>query len=185
MELYHISENPKLSLLEPGYSKLIPWFSDTHHVFAADIKHLHFYLLPWNCPRLVFSVDADCERSNDQYPLEKESYTKSILAVDSEWLKTIQRKTLYLYLVPFESFKLLSSVNGIFGSPKELTAIKVFPVYNILEYLISLKVEIRLTPSLQQIAAELKNKGIPYYGYGIHKPPMQSIKLINNLNADI
>ncbi len=160
--LFHISENPKIKVFEPRPSTSGFDLITDNVVFAISEKLLHNYILPRNCPRVTFYATANTT-SADIDRFFGQSAAEYIIAVESRWLKQIERTTLYCYEFPAETFSLLDECAGYYISYQTITPVSVKPIYNILEELLSRKnVELRFMPEIGKLADAVKQSSLNF-----------------------
>jgi hypothetical protein len=159
--LFHISEEPGISLFEPRPS---PSYFDTitgDVVFAIADRLLHNYLLPRDCPRVTYYVNAGTTIS-DKERFMGESSAEYIITVESGWYQRIKETTLYCYEFPVDTFTLIDECAGYYVSYQPVVPISVKQIGDILAELLSRDVELRFTPSLIELADSVRRSSLGF-----------------------
>lgn len=161
MNLYHISESARISRFvpRPSPSPLENLTEDV--VFAISEKLLHNYLLPRDCPRVCFYANPQSS-AGDREKFMGLGPAPFVVAVENNWLKTIERTTLYKYEMPTENFELIDECAQYYISRQSVEPLSIKPVYNILEEMLSRNIELRFMPSIQTLAQTVKSSSLSY-----------------------
>lgn len=146
--LYHVSDQPAISLLEPRPVQ-------PHHprqdmppvVWAIGERLLHNYLLPRDCPRVTFYAAAGSDPA-DVARLLGTTTARHVVAIESAWLERVRAATLWLYELPPDTFELLDPIAAYHVSQAAVRPTAVRRVDDLLGELARRDVELRITPSL-------------------------------------
>ena len=149
--LFHVSEEPGISLFEPRPSPSFFEEIKGDVVFAISGKLLHNYLLPRDCPRVCYYASTETTE-NDREQFIGFSAADFIINVESGWYEKVKNTTLYCYEFPIALFTMLDECAGYYISYQAIVPSSVTPVADILAELLSRNIEIRFTPSLIQLA---------------------------------
>jgi hypothetical protein len=161
MRLFHVSEQPGITLFEPRKSPSCFPAIKGDVVFAIADKLLHNYLLPRDCPRVTWYAGAQTTNS-DKDRFIGASAADYIIVVESGWYRLIQEAILYCYEFPVESFSMLDECAGYYISYEAVSPLYVTPVTDIVTELLSRKVELRFTPSLIRLADEVSKSSLNF-----------------------
>jgi hypothetical protein len=159
--LFHISENPKIEIFIPRVSP--SHFDDigSDVVFAISEKLLHNYLFPRDCPRIAFYATNKTSQE-DKERLMGPTTATYVVAVENRWMTAIQKTTLFVYEMPAPYFSLLDECAGYYISRRTVAPLSIKPVYNILEELLKREIELRMMPSLQNLAVQIGRSTLNY-----------------------
>jgi hypothetical protein len=130
-------------------------------VWAIDFEHLHNYLIPRDCPRVVFFAKPDSD-PEDVKQLMGGTSAKNVVAIESIWLPEVQRQCLYRYEFNPESFILVDKVAGYWISRHSAISIAETRIDNILTALLEHDVELRIMPSLWKLREEVIKSTLEY-----------------------
>jgi len=146
--LYHVSDQPDITLFEPRPVRAGHPHGDLSAVvWAVGERRLHNYLLPRDCPRVTFYATADSGPA-DVARLLGTTAARHVVAVESGWLDTIRNTTLWLYELPGQPFTLLDPIAVYYVTHKSVRPLSVRRVDDLLAELAARDVELRITPSL-------------------------------------
>jgi hypothetical protein len=123
-KLFHISEQPGISIFNPRPS---PSHFDNitgDVVFAISEELLHNYLLPRDCPRVTFYAGPNTT-DIDKQRFMGDTSAKHIVIIESEWYERIKQTTLYCYEFAADGFMLIDECAGYYVSYKPAMPITV------------------------------------------------------------
>jgi len=109
VKLFHLSDDPGISLFEPR------WHEQTSRalVWAIDERRIANYLLPRDCPRVCFWRGPAGAAEDGRRLLGDE---EAIIAIESGWLDRVERAELYRYTFPADRFVLEDETAGYWVS---------------------------------------------------------------------
>jgi hypothetical protein len=159
--LFHISEQPGISIFTPRPS---PSYFDNitgDVVFAISEQLLHNYLLPRDCPRVTFYAGADTTTADKQKFMDN---TKAghVVAVESGWYQQIKETTLNCYEFLPDDFMLIDECAGYYVSYKPVMPIEVTIIDDIIAALLNRDIELRFMPSLIDIADAVRDSSLQF-----------------------
>ncbi|QEC79545.1 DUF6886 family protein [Mucilaginibacter ginsenosidivorax] len=159
--LFHVSEQPGIQLFEPRPSP--SYFSEIKGdvVFAIDASLLHNYLLPRNCPRVTFYLNAETLWA-DKERFMGSTTANHVVVVESGWYQRILEATLYCYQLPADGFTLLDACAGYYICYQPVVPTSVTPVNDIIGELLWRNVELRFTPSIIQLANDVSQSSLNF-----------------------
>ena len=159
--LFHISEEPGISIFQPRPS---PSHFDNINgdvVFAISGRLLHNYLLPRDCPRVTcYATEQTTEADKERFI--GNSSARHVVIVESGWYRRIKETTLYNYEFPQESFTPIDECAGYYISYKPVIPLSVTPVNDIMAELFSRNIELRFTPSLIKLADAVSKSSLNF-----------------------
>ncbi|HEV2109230.1 MAG TPA: hypothetical protein VGR16_13285 [Thermomicrobiales bacterium] len=146
--LYHYSEDGTIVRLDPRPSSLLP--DHQHAVWAIDAEHAPHYWFPRDCPRIACwagpgTTILDATRFLGYSRAEK------IIAIEAAWLARVRKTELYAYEMPAETFAIHDVNAGYYLSRAPVLPLAIEPVGDLLARLVSIGIELRITPSLQPL----------------------------------
>jgi hypothetical protein len=160
-KLFHISEQPGISIFtpRPSPSHFVNITGDV--VFAISEELLHNYLLPRDCPRVTFYAGPNTG-DNDKQRFISSSIASHVIIVENGWYERIKQTTLYCYeLAPYD-FMLIDECAGYYVSYKPAVPIAVTIIDDIMPALLNRQIELRFTPSLVGIADAVKESSLQF-----------------------
>jgi hypothetical protein len=149
--LFHVSEEPGITIFEPRPSPSFFTAIKGDVVFAIGERLLQNYLLPRDCPRVTYyatekTILADKEKffggSNADF----------VVVVESGWYERIKNSVLYCYEFPADSFELLDECAGYYISYNPVSPVSTEVIEDVMGKLLQPNVELRFIPSLLKIA---------------------------------
>ena len=149
--LFHVSEQPGITVFEPRPSSSFFAEITGDVVFAIADSLLHNYLLPRDCPRVTYY------QTDKTTPAHKEKFfgqskADFVIIVESGWYERIKNATLYCYELPNEGFMLLDECAGYYMCYQPAIPAETRTIADIMAELLKRNVELRFTPSLIEIA---------------------------------
>jgi hypothetical protein len=160
-KLFHISEQPGISIFNPRPS---PSHFDNISgdiVFAISEDLLHNYLLPRDCPRVTFYAGLNTSDKDRQRFLGN-TKADHVLIVESGWYQRIKQTVLYCYEFAPEDFILIDECAGYYVSYKPVVPVGVIVIDDILAVLLNRNIELRFTPSLIEIAEAVRESSLQF-----------------------
>ena len=158
--VFHVSEEPGISVFEPRPSPSYFESINGDVVFAVSGQLLHNYLLPRDCPRVTWYAGEHTNITDKNKYLN--STTPYVVTVESGWYQRIKSTVLYCYEFPINNFMLLDECAGYYISYQQGVPISVTVIDDIITELLKRNVELRFTPSLIQLAAEIKTTSLNF-----------------------
>ncbi|WPU97774.1 hypothetical protein SNE26_17240 [Mucilaginibacter sp. cycad4] len=159
--LFHISEQPGISIFAPRPSPSNFDNITADVVFAISDQLLHNYLLPRDCPRVTFYT-GPYTTATDKQKFIGNTTASHIVAVESGWYQQIKKTTLYCYEFMPDDFMLIDECAGYYVSYKPALPIAVTVIDDIMATLLSRDIELRFMPSLTEIADAVRNSSLQF-----------------------
>ncbi|GAB4115429.1 MAG: hypothetical protein Fur005_47300 [Roseiflexaceae bacterium] len=152
MRLFHISEDPAITRFVPRAPLVQAGMPAV--VWAVAEPRLWSYLLPRDCPRVLFhagagTTSADCER----YLLGDRA--ARVLAIETAWYQRCLTTPIYRYEFMPESFVLQDAPAHYYVATTEQIPIACVPIANPLAALIEDGVELRIMPTLWVLSDQI------------------------------
>ena len=159
--LFHVSEEPGLKLFHPRPVPSREAGVSGDAVWAIDEMHLPNYLLPRDCPRVVFRA-SDSTTAHDKNKFFFDSSTTHTVAVESAWFERIGKCTLYLYEFPAGSFELVDANAGYYISRCAVTAVTSSEINDPVRELLKQNIEVRFLPELWTLRNQVMESTLEY-----------------------
>lgn len=141
--LYHFSEEANIEIFKPRPTSILP----KPVVWGIDKEHSLHYYFPRDCPRVIY-WKGEHTKKIDKKRFFSNSSADKIIAVENRWLEQIYDTTLFVYSFHEDAFEIVDKTAGYFVSYEDVVPVRVEPVGNLLEKILSEKVEVRFTPDL-------------------------------------
>jgi hypothetical protein len=159
--LFHISEQPGISIFTPRVSPSHFNNISGDVVFAISNQLLHNYLLPRDCPRVTFYADANTIDA-DKQKFMGNTTAGHVVAVESGWYQQIKETTLYCYEFLPDDFIQIDECAGYYVSYKQVVPVAVTVIDDIMAALLSRDIELRFMPSLISIAGAVRDSSLQF-----------------------
>lgn len=159
--LFHISEEPGITVFEPRPSPSSIENVKSDVVFAISDKLLHNYLLPRDCPRVTFYSKHDTTHQ-DKVKYFGESAADFVVVVEHKWIPAIKNTMLYCYEFPVGTFVLLDESAGYHISYESVVPLSVHPIHNVFEEFHIRNVEVRMMENLWNLAQDVSKSTLEY-----------------------
>ncbi|WP_121811614.1 DUF6886 family protein [Mucilaginibacter kameinonensis] len=159
--LFHISEQPGISIFTPRPS---PSHFDNvtgDVVFAISDQLLHNYLLPRDCPRVTFYAGKNTT-DNDKNQFMGNTTAHYVIAVENGWYQQIKETILFRYEFAPDDFMLIDECAGYYVSYKPALPIAVTVIDDIMAALLGRNIELRFMPSLIGIAEAVRDSSLQF-----------------------
>lgn len=160
MRLFHVSEEPDISVFEPRPVVRRDLDPAAKYVWAIDEDHLPNFLTPRNCPRV-------CYRVNDRTTAEDmENYigtsAQHVVIIEADWLERLKNTELYLYEFDPKDFTLQDEVAGYYVSTVTVRPIQKTKVRDLPAEIRKRGVELQTAPNLHLIAEYIKKSSFDW-----------------------
>lgn len=154
MRLFHVSEEPDISVFEPR--PVARWDLDpaAKYVWAIDEDHLSNFLTPRNCPRVCYRVN-DHTTAEDMQAYIRTS-ARHVVIIEADWLERLKSTELYLYEFDPKDFTLQDVVAGYYVSTVTVRPIQKTKVRDLPAEIRRRGAELRTAPNLHRIAEDIK-----------------------------
>jgi hypothetical protein len=161
LRLFHISDDPHITLFAPRPSPSHYDMITGDVVFAVSGELLHNYLLPRNCPRVSFYPGPNTTLEDVRYFMG-DTTARYVLAIEKNWVPAVQAAAIYCYELPVDDFILLDECAGYYISYRAIPPIAVTRIDNLLDELLIRDVELRIVESLWPLADAVKASTMNY-----------------------
>lgn len=155
MRLFHVSEDPNITVFHPRLPTRSDLDPSVGLVWAIDEAHLPNFLTPRDCPRVAYSV---CEETTkeDRERFFSSQGTSHALIIENKWFSAMQNTTLYLYEMDPGGFRLQDGVAGYYVSVQTQYPLQKHIKSDLFGELFCRNVEVRFADNLWSIAEAVK-----------------------------
>jgi hypothetical protein len=142
--LYHFSEDPNIERFVPH----VPRTNPAHRpaVWAIDGDHAPLYWFPRDCPRVTIWPRNPAGRAifHERFV----TAASRVHAIESAWLERMRNSVIYRYELDRDGFVPWIDAEGQWIAVREVTAVSVTPVGDLLAAHVDAGIELRIVPSL-------------------------------------
>ncbi|MBG9794990.1 hypothetical protein ABD76_21985 [Paenibacillus dendritiformis] len=162
--LYHFSEESDIKRFVPRENPNREGFPAV--VWAIDEEHQFTYFFPRNCPRIVVR-DAPDMSEEDRGRFFGQSLANTIITIESRWYARVRDCTIYRYAFEEDLFELYDKTAGYYISSEINITVAVTPLNNLVDRLLELGIELRVTPNLYPLHDAILRSS--FQSFGIHR----------------
>ena len=159
--LFHVSEQPDIVRFEPRPPPPANAAVHTPVVWSVDEPHLPNYLVPRECPRVAFQ-HAPGTTVQDRERFLGAGDKVHVVAIESAWFERTISTALWVYEFAPESFVCGDATAGYFVCATAVTPIDCRHVENPLVELLGCGVELRVLPSLHDLASAVAASSLAF-----------------------
>ena len=156
MHLFHVSEEPDITVFHPRLPARCDLDPTVGLVWAIDETHLPNFLTPRDCPRVTFHIRPETTTEDRRRFFSSDTVTHAVI-IEHGWFDRMRNTTLYLYEFDPTDFVLQDEIAGYYVAMTAQTPIARHTVDDLPGALIARGVELRITDSLRRIADEVKS----------------------------
>lgn len=149
MRLFHVSETPGITRFEPRPPPSGDAGVTGDCVWAVDEAHLAGYLLPRDCPRIVFRAGA---ATTDEDRARFLGAARQVVAFEAAWLDRVRAVRLHLYEMPSALFEEALPEAGYWIARKSVRPTAVSVEQDLLGALARAGAEVRVLPTFWPLA---------------------------------
>lgn len=154
MRLFHVSEEPNITVFEPRLPSREDLDPKVGLVWALDEAHLPNFLTPRNCPRVTWHVGQQTTKADIEACFS--GSCRHDVAIESAWFERMRNTTLYLYEFDPEPFVLQDAVAGYWVATTGQIPIARHVVSDLFEELFRRNVEIRILDTLWPLCRKIQ-----------------------------
>ena len=155
MRLFHVSEDPTITIFRPRLPSRKDLDPSTGLVWAISEEMLPSFLTPRNCPRVAYRAGKQTSIADRERYFSSSGITPVVI-LESKWLSAMQSTTLYLYEFDPSAFVLQDEVAGYYVSTQTQIPLCMHTIPDPLAELVRRNVEVRFVDRLWDIAAAVK-----------------------------
>ena len=96
MHLYHVSEEPDITVFHPRLPKRRDLDPTVGLVWAIDEEHLPNFLTPRDCPRVTYHIRPETTEEDRRRFFTSDNVMHTVI-IEHGWFDRMRNTTLYLY----------------------------------------------------------------------------------------
>jgi len=162
--LYHFSEEPDIGIFVPRVKANRTDMPPV--VWAIDEAHAFTFYFPRNCPRIVYTKSPDIN-DRDMERFFGLSKSDIVVTIESHWYRQLKHFTIYRYAFEEDGFELFDRYAGYYIAERTVHPVEVTPMNDLIEKLLDLGIELRLTPDLSPLREQILASSMT--DFGIHR----------------
>ena len=159
MRLYHVSENPDITVFHPRLPSRRDLDPTVGLVWAIDEDHLPNFLTPRDCPRVTFHIRPETTEDDRRRFFSSDTVRHAVI-IEHDWFDRLRNTTLYLYEFDPIDFVLQDEIAGYYVARTTQTPIARHIIDDLPGALIARGVELRITDNLRRIAEDVKSSSL-------------------------
>ncbi|MBQ8508714.1 MAG: hypothetical protein IJ493_02290 [Clostridia bacterium] len=160
MRLFHVSEDPNLSVFEPRIPTRADLDPEVPLVWALDEEHLPNFLTPRDCPRVAYQTGVNTtDEDAARFFTPPHRYT---LVIESGWFPLFAQTTLWLYEFDPSGFIKQDDAAGYWVATTTQTPIGKLCVNDLFDELFRRNVELRVVENLWPIADSVQGSSLQW-----------------------
>lgn len=113
MRLYHVSEDPDITVFHPRLPTRRDLDPTVGLVWAIDDAHLPNFLTPRDCPRVTYHVRPTTTTEDCRRFFSSDTVTHAVI-IEHDWYDRMRNTTLYLYEFAPTGFVLQDEIAGYY-----------------------------------------------------------------------
>ena len=153
LRLFHVSEEPNISVFEPCVPSREDLDKAKKYVWAITEKCLPNFLTPRDCPRIAYHIGEKTTKEDVENFLSPG--LNHCLIVESAWFHQILNTTLYIYEFDTTNFYLQDEIAGYYVSEQTEKPINITRIDDIFYELFKRNIEVRILPNLWSMADQV------------------------------
>lgn len=161
MRLFHVSEEPDISVFYPRLPTRTDLNQNVGLVWAIDEERLPNFLTPRECPRVTYYTYEQTSDSDKTKFFSSKSISHAVV-IENSWFDIMKNTTLYLYEFNPNDFVLQDAVAGYYVATKTQYPIRKYVLTDLFEELFKRNVEVRITDNLSEIAEQVKSSTLKW-----------------------
>jgi len=147
MRLFHVSEEPDITVFEPRPPPSPDVGVTSNAVWALGEYHLPHYLLPRDCPRIALHVKPHTSEA-DRTQILGSLDIQRLMIVEEGWKQRIAETPLFIYEFSPESFELCDANAGYYISRQTIRPVARQTINDCFTALADHGIELRFLPNL-------------------------------------
>lgn len=155
MRLFHVSEDPNITLFTPRCPIRADLDQSIGMVWAIDEVRLPNFITPRDCPRVTYHIGKDTTQT-DIERFFSSSGVKHAVIIEYSWLQAMQNTTLYLYEFDPTDFELQDAIAGYYVAKTAQKPIARHVITDLFKALSERNIELRIVNDLWDIADRVR-----------------------------
>ena len=162
MRLFHVSEEENIPVFMPRVPKRRDMDEHVAVVWAVEEGCLPLYLMPRDCPRVVYRAGSRAE-ARDITRYRAPSDGRFVVVIEEDWMERLKSTTLFLYEFDTKDFALQDEVAGFYTAltpqiPKEKHILS-----DIMGALNRFEVELRTADNLWELSEDIQTSTLDWF----------------------
>ena len=162
MRLFHVSEEGNIPVFMPRVPKRRDMDERVAVVWAVEEGCLPLYLMPRDCPRVVYRAGLRAE-ARDVARYQAPSDGKFVAVIEVDWMERLKSTTLFLYEFDTKDFALQDEVAGFYTALTPQTPKEKHILSDILGALNRFEVELRTVDNLWELAENIQTSSLDWF----------------------
>lgn len=130
-------------------------------VWSIDAFHAPHYFFPRNCPRICIWANENTSQLDIQRFFGLSS-ARRMIAIESGWMDRIRTTALYRYSFHDDDFTMYDAEAGYYTCYDTVEPVSVEPMGDLLHWLSSSGIELRITPSLMPLREAVPKSSVSF-----------------------
>lgn len=156
MRLFHVSEEPDITVFHPRLPTRRDLDPTIGLVWAIDEDRLPNFLTPRDCPRVTFHIRPETTEKDRRRFFSSDTVRHAVI-IEHDWFDRMRMTTLYLYEFDPSDFVLQDEIAGYYVATTAQIPIARHVIHDLPGALIARGVELRITDNLRRIAEDVKS----------------------------
>jgi hypothetical protein len=161
LRLFHVSEEPGITLFEPRPVPSPDAGITGDAVWAIDEEHLPNYLLPRDCPRVTYTLRA-ATSAEDRRRFFDPSRARRIIVLEEAWRHRLAGSDIYLYEMPAPPFAPVDASAGYYIARHAVKPISSQKIADPLAEIAARKCEVRWSENLRLLHEEIRKSTLDF-----------------------
>ena len=149
MRLFHVSEDPDITVFHPRLPTRRDLDPSVGLVWAIDEAHLPNFLTPRDCPRVTFHIRPETTEDDRRRFFSSDTVHHAVI-IEHDWFDRMRTTTLYLYEFDPSDFVMQDEIAGYYIAATAQTPIARHVIDDLPGELIARGVELRITDNLNR-----------------------------------
>ena len=155
MRLFHVSEDPNISIFIPRTPERADLDPSVPLVWAIDEDRLPNFLTPRDCPRVAYHVTPETTLADRQRFFTSPTHEHAVIIEDG-WFEVMRGTTLWLYEFAPAAFELQDAVAGYYVAKSAQTPIGKYCIDDLFGELFRRDVEVCIVNNLRAVAEDVQ-----------------------------
>lgn len=155
MRLFHVSEEPDITVFKPRLPTRKDLDPTVGLVWAFDETRLPNFLTPRDCLRVTYHVGPHTTEADKTRFFSSTGISHAVV-IEHKWFKAMKNATLYLYEFDLSCFVLQDDVAGYYVAKTTQHPIAKYILTDLFGELFARNVEVRIVDNLWDIAEAVK-----------------------------
>ena len=161
MRLFHVSEEPDITVFHPRLPSRKDLDPGVGLVWAIEEARLPNFLTPRDCPRVAYHANETTTDEDKRRFFTSSGNTHSVV-IESGWFDRMRNTTLYLYEFDPLAFELQDSTAGYYVAKTTQIPVEKHIINDPVGEMVRRNVEFRVTDNLRQIAEDVQKSTLDW-----------------------